>query len=79
MNLLYCGDCARVYSEGNNCPYCQGEGYTLKKSAPVNIIGTKLKGKIINSKNDKVFVVIRTEDNSKVMKEYSPSSLRKIV
>ncbi|MGL4773456.1 MAG: hypothetical protein ACRC2K_07830 [Clostridium sp.] len=79
MNLLYCESCTRVFSEDGDCPYCQGSGIAMKKNSPVNIIGTKLKGKVFNAKNGKVFVIIRAEDNSKIMKEYSPNNLRKIV
>lgn len=78
MELFYCEKCTRVFSEGA-CPYCEGKGVTLKKDAPVNVIGTKLKGRIFGSKEGKVFVIVRTEDNSKLMKEYLPNNLRKII
>lgn len=80
MKLAYCENCNRVFSTEEVCPYCGGCGQTLKKDAPVNVIGTKTKGRVLRSTaNDNVAIIIKAEDNSKVLKEYSPQSLRKIL
>lgn len=80
MKLSYCENCNRVFGTEEVCPYCNGAGHALKKDAPVNVIGTKIKGRVLRStNNDSVAIIIRTEDNSKVLKEYSPQNLRKII
>lgn len=78
--LYYCSSCSRVFVEKENCPYCnEGNAIELKKNAPVNVIGTKLKGRIFKGLNEKALVVIKAEDKSKVMKEYPIKNLRKIL
>lgn len=79
MNLYYCSECSRVFKGDYNCPHCNGEGVTLKKNSPVNVIGTKVKGRIFNCDDEKVSLIVRTEDNSRVIKEYLVNNLRKIL
>ena len=54
-NISFCGDCRRINYYDGVCNYCQSENiYDLNKNAPVNVIGTKTKGRVFNVKNQMV-------------------------
>ena len=79
-NLFYCLDCMRIFKSEDKCDYCNsGDIKLLKRDAPVNIIGTKLKGRLLRVNENDVSLIIRTENNDKVVKEYDTSKLRKII
>lgn len=80
MNKLYfCNQCRKVFSKENSC-VCQQEGCIkeMKIGTPVNIIGTKLKGKVYKIKNDLLEVLIISNKN-KYIKEYKVEEVRKIL
>ncbi|ERI90714.1 hypothetical protein HMPREF1982_03752 [Clostridiales bacterium oral taxon 876 str. F0540] len=78
--LYYCNECKRVISNGESCSYCNGSYIDeLSVGAPVNVIGTKLKGKVLKIKDNTARLLIRDESNSKFIREYSGEKLRKIL
>lgn len=78
--LYYCNECKRVISNGESCSYCNSSYIDeLAVGAPVNVIGTKLKGKVLRIKNNTARLLIRDESNSKFIREYSGEKLRKIL
>ncbi|SHI47832.1 hypothetical protein SAMN02745163_00353 [Clostridium cavendishii DSM 21758] len=80
MNLYYCTECMRIIENEEKCTYCNSEVVKpLKKHSPVNVMGTKLKGRISRICKEKVTLVIRTESYEKVLKEYNFEKLRKIL
>lgn len=78
--LYYCNECKRVLKSNEKCEYCNGEDVKeLSYGAPVNIIGSKLKGKVLKIKDNMVRLVVRDEYNSKFIKEYECEKLRKVL
>lgn len=78
--LYYCSSCSRIFKSEECCPYCNdGMAIELKKDAPVNVIGTKVKGRVFKGNDEKVLLIVKTEDKLKVMKEYKFNDLRKIL
>lgn len=79
-NLYYCLDCRRIEKDSAKCKFCESEKIKpLKLGAPVNIIGTKLKGRIFKIKVDKVNVIVKSEADEKLIKEYKPEELQKVL
>lgn len=78
--LYYCGECKRVVKNGESCDFC-GSNYVMELSvgAPVNVIGTKLKGKVLKIKNNTARLLIRDESNNKFIREYEGDKLRKVL
>lgn len=80
MILNYCTKCKRVICGEDKCNFCGSESLKeLKEKAPVNIIGTKLKGRVLKIKEDKISVLVNTENNEKILKEYTFDKIKKIV
>ncbi|MGL5245838.1 MAG: hypothetical protein ACRC7R_11745 [Sarcina sp.] len=80
QSLNYCLDCQRVFSLQESCEFCGSiNTKLLKKRTSVNVIGTKLKGKILNCKDGIVSIIINTENNDKVIKDYEIKKIRKIL
>lgn len=78
--LYYCNDCKRVINNVENCNYCNGNlVYELVDGAPVNVIGTKLKGRVLKIKENTVRLLIKDEGNNRLIKEYEGDKLRKII
>ncbi|MCM0650544.1 hypothetical protein NBE98_19445 [Clostridium swellfunianum] len=78
--LYYCGKCKRVLTSGENCSYCSSSLINeLIVGAPVNVIGTKLKGKVLKIKENTARLLIRDESNSKFIREYEGDKLRKVI
>lgn len=80
MNKVYfCNECKKVFTQGNGCN-CQKEGCIkeIKLGTPVNIIGTKLKGKIYKIKGDVLDVVI-TSNKNRYIKQYKVEEVRKVL
>jgi hypothetical protein len=78
--LYYCGECKRVITSSENCSYCSGSLINeLSVGAAVNIIGTKLKGKVLRIKDNSARLLIRDEGNNKLIREYEGDKLRKVI
>lgn len=78
--LYYCKDCMRVIKEESNCNYCNSHATKeLVCGAPVNVIGSKLKGKVLKVNNEGARLLIRDENNTTFIKEYEAGHLRKIL
>lgn len=78
--LYYCMDCKRVFNGEDACEYCSGNNVKeLVKNSPVNIIGSKLKGKVLKVEQDKARILVRDENNNKYIKEYDAAVLRKVL
>ncbi|KAJ50573.1 hypothetical protein BD780_002737 [Clostridium tetanomorphum] len=78
--LYYCSECKRVLKDNEKCEYCNAESIKeLNYGTPVNVIGSKLKGKVLKIKDNMVRLIIRDENNSKFIKEYELEKLRKIL
>lgn len=79
--VKYCSKCQRVFYGENSCKFCGCEKTKqLKKNAPVNILGTKLKGKVYNIKKDEATLIITNSDTKeRYMKEYNVEDLKKII
>lgn len=78
--LYYCVDCRRVFRE-DMCPYCGSTNIKeLTVNAPVNILGTKLKGKVMKICKDEVKVIhVNAETKEKYIKGYSIEKLKKVL
>ena len=78
--LYYCMECKRVIKNAEVCDYCKAETINeLVVGAPVNVIGEKLKGKVLKIDNDVVRLLIRDQSNNKLIKEFAASKLNKIL
>lgn len=78
--LYYCGVCKRVIENDKVCDYCKGEDIKeLTIKAPINVIGTKVKGKVFKVKDRKVNILIKNEANEKIIKEYNAEQLKKLL
>lgn len=78
--LYYCNECKRVVNSYENCNYCNGNlVYELANGAPVNVIGTKLKGKVLKINANMVKLLIKDEGNNRLIKEYEAEKLRKVL
>ena len=46
--LFYCLDCKRVFKNEQECQYCNSTNIKdIKKNSPVNVLGTKQKGRVL--------------------------------
>lgn len=78
--LFYCTECRRVEKNSSKCEFCNSEKIKLLKSgAPVNVIGTKQKGKVFKIKDDLVKLIIINEAKEKLIKDYKPEQLQKVL
>lgn len=78
--LYYCNECKRVIDSSENCNYCKSNLIDeLANGAPVNVIGTKLKGRVLKIKDNSVRLLIKDEGNNRLIKEYEGQQLRKIL
>lgn len=78
--LFYCASCRRVFEGGESCIYCEGKDIKeLLKNSPVNILGTKLKGRILKMDNNVVRVLLVNENKERLIKEYEANQLKKII
>lgn len=80
-HLVYCLNCKRIFNPQDNCPYCNNDKVkNLDIATSVNIIGTKLKGKVLRIKNDSVsLLIIRPDTKERYIKDYNAEKLRKII
>ncbi|AUS96938.1 hypothetical protein CDQ84_02220 [Clostridium thermosuccinogenes] len=78
--LNYCLDCKRIFTQKETCEYCSSVNIReLAKNAPVNVIGSKLKGRVLNAKQGMVQVLFTEQGNTKTIREYEPSKIRKVL
>lgn len=78
--MFYCTSCKRIVKNEGVCEFCSNVDLReLKLDAPVNVIGTKLKGRVLKVTDDKVRLVIRDDANNKFIKEYSYKELKKVL
>ncbi|WP_125152512.1 hypothetical protein [Clostridium rectalis] len=78
--LYYCVHCKRVIQNTDKCNFCNEENIKeLNYGAPVNIIGSKIKGKVLKIKGNVVRLIVRDEMNIKSIKEYEFEKLRKVL
>ncbi|OFI06278.1 hypothetical protein CLOACE_10510 [Clostridium acetireducens DSM 10703] len=78
--LYYCEECKRVLNNANTCSYCDSNNIRqVKIGAPVNVIGTKLKGRVLKIKGYNARLLIRDEFKKKYVKTYSSDKLRKVL
>lgn len=78
--LYYCNECKRVVKSSENCNYCNGNLIDeLVDGTPVNVIGTKLKGKVLKIKDNTVRLLIKDEGNNRLIREYEVEKLRKVL
>ena len=80
-NLVYCLTCRRIFQRENICPYCNESNIKeLELNNPVNVIGTKIKGKVLKIKgNDVRIATVNPDTHEKQIKEYKCEELRKII
>ncbi|MCX7950651.1 MAG: hypothetical protein N2594_01720 [Clostridiales bacterium] len=78
--MFYCLSCKRVGKNAEVCEYCSAENLKeLKVDSPVNVIGTKLKGRVLKLSGDKVRLLIRDDANNRFIKEYSYRDIKKVL
>ena len=78
--LFYCKSCKRVISNEQCCEYCKSEEIKeLVEGAPINVIGGKLKGKVLKITDQMVRVILLDASNNKLVKEYEASKLKKVI
>lgn len=78
--VYYCNACRRVINNSESCDYCKSNDIKeLNLKAPVNVIGTKIKGRILKFKNESIDLLIKDEFNNKMVKEFKMDELRKIL
>ena len=78
--LNYCLSCAQIFDDKEEfCPHCESIHFSvLKKNAPVNVIGSKVKGKFFKSVNENALLIVINADKEKILKEYPIKNLKKI-
>lgn len=78
--LYYCTDCRRIFSPAEECSYCGS--YNLKelaRNSPVNVIGSKLKGRFLNVRSSNARVLCVDEKKIRTIREYEAAKIRKIL
>lgn len=75
----FCTACKKLFGHEDGCT-CEGQGCIkeVKLGTPVNVVGTKLKGKVYRINDDKLQVVI-TSNKNRDIREYSLEEVRKIL
>ncbi|MEF9959221.1 MAG: hypothetical protein RR448_04620 [Niameybacter sp.] len=77
--VYFCSECRRIFSEENTCDCEKTNGLQeVKLGTPVNVIGTKLKGKVYKIKSDLLEVVI-TSNKNRYIKQCKLEEVRKII
>lgn len=75
----FCKQCRGIFMEGHTCKCAlEGSMKELMRGSPVNVIGTKLKGKVYRIKNDGIEVLLIGNKNRNI-KTYSTNQLKKIL
>jgi hypothetical protein len=78
--LWYCIQCRRVFVNEGECTYCKNT-FTkeLNKNSPVNVLGSKTKGRVLKVEDGRAKLLIIGESKEKYIKEYEADKLRKIL
>lgn len=81
MNKLsYCVDCKKIFNSATECAGCNSTNTKeLRKNSPVNVVGSKLKGRVLRNNASNVTLLINDENNNQYVKDYEADSLRKIL
>lgn len=78
--LYYCLDCKRVFQKKEQCEYCNSNAIKeIRKDSPVNILGTKLKGRVLKIEPDAVILLLTNEFNERYIKDYKAEELKKVL
>ncbi|GAA0123572.1 MAG: hypothetical protein KID00_12290 [Clostridium argentinense] len=78
--LYYCVDCKRLFDNPEKCQYCDGNFLkVITNGTPVNVIGSKQKGRVLKVSGDMVKLIVIDEANNKIIKEYKVDQLRKVL
>lgn len=78
--INYCLDCRGIFTSVDECSYCKSKSFKeLKKDSPVNVIGSKLKGRVLQTKGNMVKILVMDESKNTAIKEYEYSKLRKVL
>lgn len=77
--IYFCEACRKIFDEYNQCQ-CNGEKSIkpMKVGTPVNIIGTKLKGKVYRMRDRELDILI-TSSKNKGIQTYGIDQVRKIL
>lgn len=79
-NLFYCKECRTILKNGMENGCCSdGNLKELVTGTSVNVIGTKIKGKIFKIKDDIVTLSIIDEFKKKFLRNYEFNKLRKVI
>ncbi|PAB59649.1 hypothetical protein [Anaeromicrobium sediminis] len=78
--LYYCPECRKIHKDEAKCTSCSCEFVKpLKTNAPVNVIGTKQKGRVFKIKDDEVSLLVMTQGNEKLVKNYKHDEIQKVM
>jgi RNA polymerase subunit RPABC4/transcription elongation factor Spt4 len=78
--VYYCVQCKRLITNEDKCNYCDGDYIKeVFQGCPVNIIGTKQKGKVLKIEDEKIKLIVIDEAKNKLVKEYKVEELKKIL
>lgn len=78
--LYYCVSCKRIFDTNNECIYCKShEIKELTKNSPVNVIGSKLKGKVLKTNVGTAKILFKGEKNTSSIKDYEADKIRKVL
>jgi len=79
-NYEYCDDCKRIFIENSSCPFCESTQVSeLYVKSPVNILGTKVKGRVFKLSSDGIKVLVVDAQNNKSIRDYDASKLKKVL
>lgn len=78
--LNFCLDCKRIFSPSQECSYCKSNNIKeLGEKAPVNVIGSKLKGRVLKVSQGIARVIVIDEKKNSSIKEFEVSKIRKVL
>ena len=78
--LNYCLNCKRIFKPADECSFCKSKDVKeLVRKAPVNIIGTKLKGRVLNIRNEIVDILFLGAKRVKSIREFNANNLKKLL
>lgn len=79
-NLSYCVECKRISYFNETCSYCKSNNIKdINRKTPVNVIGTKTKGRVLNVKDGIVDILCIGQGKVKSIKQFEVEKLRKIL